>query len=120
MRFFIVTRGFGPGATPSSFIAQGLVHGRVVEVVRGATRQGRRAKQQLGEFLEDLKVTIALVAINGKDLFEPIINTVRASYKSEPTPEIKVTPIKLEVKQPDIKVKVAQVRNRHVKNRIDD
>ena len=111
MRFFVVTRGFGPGATPSSFIAQGLVHGRVVEVVRGAVRRGRKAKQQLGELLDELKVTAALVAINGKDLFSPIINTINTSYRDEPTPEIKVTPVSLAVKQPEIKVSVKQVRN---------
>ena len=120
MRFFIVTRGFGPGATPSSFIAQGLVHGRVVEVVRGAARRGRKAKQQLGELLEELKVTAALVAINGKDLIKPIINTVRTLYNDEPTPEIQVTPTKLSVRQPEIKVRVTKVRNKNVDNRIND
>lgn len=111
MRFFVVTRGFGPGATPSSFIAQGLVHGKVVEVVRGAVRGGRRAKEKLQEFLEELKVTGALISINGKDLFAPIFNTIATSYKDEPTPEIKVTPVGLVVKQPEIKVNVKQVRN---------
>lgn len=120
MRFFIVTRGFGPGATPSSFIAMGLVHGRVVEVVRGAVRRGRRAKQSFEEFFEDLKVSVSLIAINGKDLVKPIINTMRTSYKDKPTPEIKVTPVKLAIKQPELNVRVTQVRNKNVKYRIDD
>ena len=63
---------------------------------------------------------MALVAINGKDLLKPIINTVRTSYKDESTPEIRVTPTKLAVRQPEIKVKVTQVRNKDVDNRIDD
>ena len=118
---FIVTRGFGPGATPSNLIARGFIPAiGVVTVVRGAVRRGRRAKQQFGDFLEELKVTAALIAINGKDLFNPIFNTVRSSYKDEPAPKIHVTPTKLAVRQPDIKVKVIQVRNKDVDNRIND
>ena len=105
----LITRGFMPAAVAAA-----------VETVRGAIRRGRRAKQQLEDFLEELKVTVALVAINGKDLVKPIINTVRTSYKDEPTPEIQVTPTKLAVRQPDIKVKVIQVRNKDVDNRIND
>ena len=117
---FTITRGLGPGASPTNLIARGFIPAVAVEVVRGAIRRGRRAKQQVGNFLEDLKVTVALAAINGKDLFKPIINTIRTSYEDEPTPEIKVTPVKLAVKQPDIKVNVIQVRNNNVKNRIND
>ena len=119
---FTITRGLGPGATPTNLIARGFVPAAaaVVEVVRGAVRRGRKAKQQFEDFLEELKVTAMLVAINGKDLVKPIINTVRTSYKDEPTPEIQVTPTRLAVKQPDIKVKVTQVRNKDVDNRIND
>ena len=112
---FVVTRGLGPGATPSNLIARGFIPAvGIVTVVRGAVRRGRKAKEQFNEFIEELKVTAALIAINGKDLFKPIINTVRTSYKDEPTPEIKVTPTKLAVKQPDIKVKVTSVRSKDV------
>ena len=119
---FVVTRGLGPSATTTNLIARGFlpVTATAVEAVRGAVRRGRRAKQQFEDFLEELKVTAMLVAINGKDLVKPIINTVRTSYKDEPTPEIQVTPTKLAVRQPDIKVKVTQVRNKDVDNRIND
>ena len=120
---FVVTRGLGPGASTTNLIVRGFLPASaeaVVETVRGAIRRGRRAKQQFEEFLEELKVTVMLVAINGKDLAKPIINTVRTSYKDEPTPEIQVTPTKLAVKQPEIKVKVTHVRNKNVDNRIDD
>ena len=114
---FIVTRGFGPGATPSNLIARGFIPAvGVVTVVRGAVRRGRRAKEQLGEFLEELKVSVALIAIDGKDLVTPIINKVMTSYVDEPTPHIEVTPTKLTVKQPDIKVKVKHVRSNNVNN----
>ena len=119
---FVVTRGLGPGASVTNLIARGFMPSTAaaVEVVRGVIRGGRRAKQQFEDFLEELKVTVALVAINGKDLLKPIINTVRTSYKDDPTPEIQVTPTKLTVKQPEITVKVKQVRNKNVDNRIDD
>ena len=113
---FVVTRGLGPGATPTNLIARGFMPSSVVETVRGAVRRGRRAKQQFGEFLEELKVSVALIAINGKDLIKPIINTMQTSYKDEPSPRIEVTPTKLTVKQPDIKVKVKQVRRKDVDN----
>lgn len=122
MAGFVVTRGLGPGASVTNLIARGFMPtaAAAVEAVRGAVRRGRRAKQQFEDFLEELKVTAMLVAINGKDLVKPIINTVRTSYKDEPTPEIQVTPVKLAVRQPEIKVKVTQVRNKDVDNRIDD
>ena len=109
----LVTRGLG--GAPTHLLVRGFLPAAAVaavEVARGLVRRGRRAKQGFEDFLEELKVTVALVAINGKDLFEPIINTVRTSYKDEPSPEIKVTPTKLAVKQPEIKVKVTQVRNK--------
>ena len=115
---FVVTRGLGPGATPTNLIARGFMPAisDAIETVRGAVRRGRRAKQQFEEFLDELKVSVALVAINGKDLVKPIINTVRKTYRDEPTPEIRVTPTKLAVKQPDIKVKVTSVRSKDVDN----
>ena len=119
---FVVTRGLGPNATVTNLIVRGFMPAteEAIQAVRGAIRKAKRSKQQIGDFLEELKVTVALVAINGKDLLKPIINTVRTSYKDESTPEIRVTPTKLAVRQPEIKVKVTQVRNKDVDNRIDD
>ncbi len=117
----LVTRGLG--GQPTHLLVRGFLPAAAVDVVeaaRGVIRRGRRAKRQFEEFLEELKVTAALIAINGKDLVKPIINTVRTSYKDEPTPEIQVTPTKLAVRQPEIKVRVTQVRNKDVDNRIDD
>ena len=114
---FIVTRGFGPGATPSNLIARGLIPAAsVAQVARGLVRRGRRAKQEFGEFLDELKVSIALVSINGKDLVKPIINTVRTAFVDKPTPRIEVRPTRLAVHQPDIKVTVKEVRSKNVKN----
>ena len=46
----------------------------------------------------------------------PIFNTMRASYKDEPTPRIEVTPTRLAVKQPDIKINITNIRSKHVDN----
>ena len=54
---------------------------------------------------------------NGVNTIKPIINTMRTSYKDEPTPRIEVTPTKLAVRQPDIKVSVTRVRS---KSNVDD
>ena len=112
---FVVTRGLGPGATPTNLIARGFVPA-VVDAVRGARIFGGRAKKQFADLLEELKISVALVAINGKDLLTPIINTVRTTYEDEPTPHIEVTPTKLSVKKPDIKVKIRSVRSKNDNN----
>jgi len=113
---FTITRGFGGTVGPSAFIVQGFFPTSVVETVRGAVRRGRRAKQEFGEFLDELRVSIALISINGKDLVKPIINTVRTAFVDKPTPRIEVRPTRLAVKQPDIKVAVKKVRSKNVKD----
>lgn len=113
---FTITRGLGGTVGPSAFIVQGFFPTAVVETVRGAVRRGRRAKQEFGEFLDELKVSIALISINGKDLVKPIINTVRTAFVDKPTPRIEVRPTRLAVHQPDIKVTVKEVRSKNVKN----
>ena len=114
---FTVTRGLGPGATPSNLIVRGFnVVDAVAEVVRGLRITGRRAKDHITQIIEELRITATLVAINGKDLVKPIFNTVRASYSEEPQPQIKVVPIKLVVQQPEIEVKVTRVRGKNVNN----
>jgi len=111
---FTVTRGLGPGASPTNLIARGFIPAAVAKLVRGTRR---KSKKQFDEFLQELKVSISLIAINGKDIVKPIINTMRTAYKDEPTPRIEVTPTKLAVRQPDIKVSVTRVRS---KNNVDN
>ena len=38
---FTVTRGLGPGATPTNLIARGFIPAEVVQAVRGAFRKAR-------------------------------------------------------------------------------
>jgi hypothetical protein len=109
---FTVTRGLGPGATPSSLIARGFISA-VAEIVRGARITGRRAKQALEDYIDELKISVALLAINGKDLVNPILNTVRTNYSNEKKVIITAAPVKLTVKQPQIIIE-AEVRRNNV------
>ena len=109
---FVVTRGLGPGATTTNLIARGFMPA-IAEVVRGARITGRRAKQALESYIDELKISVALLAINGKDLVNPILNTVKASYSNEEKVTITAEPVKLAVKQPEIIVE-AEVRRKNV------
>ena len=113
---FIVTRGLGPRATVTNLIARGFLPVPAVEVIRGLVRGSRRVKQSFQDVLEELKVSAALIAINGKDIVNPIFNTVRSTYRNESKPNIQVTPKTLEVRQPKISVTAKQVRNKDVDN----
>jgi hypothetical protein len=116
MSSFAVTRGFGPGASATSLIARGFLPVGFVRKARGSFRKVKKVKQNFNEFLEELKVSVALIAFNGKDLVSPIINTMRTSYRDEPAPRIEATPARLTVKQPDIKINVTNIRSKHVDN----
>ena len=54
-------------------------------------------------------------AINGKDLFDPIINKVKYRVKDHDI-NIVVNPKKLTIKSPDIKINVKMVEKNNVKN----
>jgi len=110
----LVTRGLG--GAPTQLIVRGFLPfvDAVAEVVRGARVHGRRRKQELTDLFEELQISVALLAINGKELINPIINKVSTTFKSEPAPKIEVTPKKLSVKQPEIIVEVQNVRSKNV------
>ena len=113
----LVTRGMrGP---TTQLIVRGFlptIFEDFVDVARGARVFGRSAKDKYDDLLEELKISVALIAINGKDLLKPIINKVSTSYENKPTPRIEVTPTKLSVKKPDIKVEVKSVRSKNDSN----
>ena len=111
----LVTRGLGGPTT--QVIVQGFLPvliDQIAEVARGARVLGSRSKKKIEDLIDELKITTALVAINGKDLIKPIINTINRTYEDKPAPKIEVTPTKLSVRQPDIKVSVKKVRNKNV------
>jgi hypothetical protein len=58
--------------------------------------------------IDEYTIVAALSQINGKDLFEPIINKVRTQIQDKDV-SITVTPTKLIIKSPDINIKVKLV-----------
>lgn len=111
---FMVTRGFG--GSPTHILARGFLPvllEQVTHTIRGA---GIYGKKKFNELIDEIKIASSLIAFNGKDLVSPILNTVRQTYKDEPSPRIEAKPIRLSVKSPEIKVsaKIKKVRNKHV------
>jgi len=110
---FIVTRGFGPGATPSAMIAQGFAAAAVAttaRIIRGGRSQVSRAIKDLGY---NFKISAMLIGANGKEFIDPIISVVRKQFNDEEIPVVKVYPKKLIArKSEDIKVKVTRVNVR--------
>ena len=103
----LVTRGLGGPTT--QMITRGFLPflvDQVVDAARGARVFGRRAKDKYQDLLEELKISVALVAINGKELFNPIINNVRHLIKDESEIKIKASPRKLTIQSPEISINV--------------
>lgn len=117
---FVVTRGLGPGASVTNLIARGLVD--VIEEI--LIKQGRSYKKEktqrynheTKEYYDEYNISVQLVAINGKELFEPIINSIRHTVKDNDDITIKVTPEKLTIQSPDISVNVKIVEKKDVDN----
>lgn len=109
----LVTRGLG--GEPTNLVVRGFLPfiEDIADIVRGSIIRGRRKKEEIQELFEDLKISVALIAINGKDLITPIINTVRSSYSNNNDINIEVTPKKLVVNKPQVIVE-AEVRRKNV------
>lgn len=58
--------------------------------------------------IDEYTIVAALSQINGKDLFDPIINKVKAQIQDKDV-VITVTPTKLIIKSPDINIQVKLV-----------
>ena len=116
---FTVTRGFGPGASPSAFILQGFGPAALVEVVR-IIRGGRSAaKRTIRDWEESFKISAMLLRANGKDLMKPIINKVSKTFLESKILKVVVKPKKVITrKADDIKVEVVNFGVR--KNNDDD
>ena len=75
---FTVTRGFGPGATPSNLIARGFIPAEeVVRILRGG---GRAAKRLARDLTDQFRITAALVSHNSKIISNPLIKKVRKTF----------------------------------------
>lgn len=109
----LVTRGLG--GEPTNLVVRGFLPflQTVADVVRGAKIVGRRKAKEIQELFEEIKISVALLAINGKDLASPIINKITTTFIPEPAPEIQVIAKKLSIKQPEIIVE-AEIRRKNV------
>lgn len=109
---FTVTRGFGPGATPTSLLLIGFgpAVSAVVRVIRGGRSQVSRAIKDLGY---NFKISAMLIGANGKEFVDPIISVVRKQFNDENIPTVKVYPKKLIArKSENVKVEVTGIKVR--------
>lgn len=68
---FTVTRGLGPGATPSSLIARGFI-GRIVEVIKKVIRRVGNGAKRITEIIPELyRVRAMLLAVNNEEISLP-------------------------------------------------
>ena len=107
---FTVTRGLGPRATPSALIVRGFVETiEDILVKRGRAYKKekiRRFDRETKTAYDEYNITVQLVAINGKELFNPIINSIRHLIEDESDIKIKASPKKLTIQSPEISINV--------------
>jgi hypothetical protein len=97
---FTITRGLGPGATPSSFVLQGF--GPVVEETIRIIRGGRsEASRIIKDLIHTFKISAKLAMVNGKHVSVPIINNVSRNFLEETL--IKISANTKNVMQRDVK-----------------
>ena len=109
---FTVTRGLGPGSTPSALIVRGFFRpvAEIARIIRGGRSQVSRAIKDLGY---NFKISAMLIGANGKEFVDPIINVVRKQFNDENIPKVKAYPKKLVArKSEDIRVEVTKVNVR--------
>jgi len=112
---FIVTRGFGAGASPTQLIVQGFLPAGV-EAVRRIIRGGSsEAKRVIQDISEKFKISAMLIARNGKEFTTPIFNSI-TKISTNDTYSVEVKPKSVENRQvEDIKVAVKLKNVREIK-----
>lgn len=116
---FLVTRGLGPGSTPSSLIARGFVPSAalvVIEVARAIRRKSRRIYEENWELI---KISAALSTHNGKHVVRPLFENIRKTFTKTGIDIKNVSAKTVEHKRAkDISVSAAviKVRNKNVKH----
>jgi len=108
---FLLTRGLGGNVT--HLLVRGFLP-VIEEIIQeaGGKVLGRVKRKKYDrendKFYEEYNIYVELTSVNGKDLFEPIINKVKHKI-SDKNISISVQPTKLSVKSPDIKINVKVV-----------
>lgn len=111
---YLVTRGMTGSAT--YLIIRGLfplIEKEIEEAGGVIVNRGRRRKydKQKKHYYDEYDIYVELSAVNGKDLFEPIINKVKHKVKDKDI-SIDVKPTKLSVQSPDIRINVKIVEKK--------
>jgi len=116
---FIVTRGFGPGATPTNLIARGFMPAAFLEIIR-IVRSGKRSARRIyEENWELIKISAALSMHNGKHVMRPLFENIRKTFTKTGIDIKNVSAKTVEHKRAkDINVSAAviKVRNKNVKH----
>lgn len=113
---FTVTRGFGPGATPSQLIARGFIPAaaEVVRIFRAGRSAASRARKDL---IETFKISAMLVSHNSLEVLKPISKNIRKTFAQNEIVIKQVSPTSVtQRKTSDIKVIVENVKVRNRKN----
>ncbi len=116
---YLVTRGLT--GNHSNMIVRGLIPfiEEVIESlggrVLGSPSKKRKYDELIDDYYDEYTILAELSAINGKDLFNPIINKVNKKFKDKNL-SIQVEATNLVIRSPDIKVNVKVVGSRYVKN----
>jgi hypothetical protein len=116
---FTVTRGLGPGATPSSLIARGFVQSAVLQVIRIVRGGSRAGKKLYDQSWETFKISAALVAKNGVENVSPLFENIRKTFSPSRIDIKSAAAISIEHrKDAGIKIgaKITGVRNKNVEH----
>tara|TARA_Y100000114_G_scaffold30994_1_gene26568 strand:+ start:792 stop:1154 length:363 start_codon:yes stop_codon:yes gene_type:complete len=114
---FTVTRGLGPGATPTHLIARGFIPAAAVEAIR-IFRGGRSAASRAAkDLVENFKISAMLISHNNKDLLKPIARNIRKTFVKNEIVIKEITPKSVEHRKPkDVRVVVENIKVRNKKN----
>lgn len=110
----LVTRGLGPRP---AIITIGFIPRVVAQVARAVVRHGRRAKEEITreivEQIEQLKISAMLIEANGKELIQPIFNSITRSSQEDDNINITAQPQSVEYRKESIfKVWVSKLKIR--------
>jgi len=113
---FTVTRGLGPGATPSHLIARGFIPAaaEAIRIFRGGRSAASRAAKDL---VDNFKISVMLISHNNKDLLEPIARNIRKTFVKNEIVIKEITPKSVEHrKSKDVRIVVENIKVRNKKN----
>lgn len=116
---FIVTRGFGPGATPSNLVARGFMPASFLEVIRIVRAGKRSARRIYEENWEMIKISAALSSHNGKNIVRPLFENIRKTFTKTGINIKSVSAKTVEHKKSKsiaVSANVVKVRNKNVKH----